>query len=64
MLPKIIFIILLIDSIAANIVAVFGARWYARHFQTISRMFPITIAWTIWYLILVLWIGVVTWGMI
>ena len=55
----IIFYIILIDSLSANIVAWFGADWYVKHFRIISRYFPVTKGWTTYYLILVLWIGII-----
>ena len=55
----VVFLLLLIDSIAANLVAwVCGEKWYIKHFKIFSRQFPITKGWTTYYLILVLWMGV------
>jgi hypothetical protein len=59
-MKTIIFWILLVDSSITILIAVFGKRWFYEHFQIISRFFPLTIGWAIWYFILVLWIGVVT----
>ena len=53
----IIFYVLLVDSICANLFAMFGERWYTKHFRTMSRWFPLAKGWAIYYLILVLWIG-------
>ena len=56
-IQSIIFYLLLIDSVSANLVALFGARWYTKHVRLVSRFFPIAIGWTAYYFILVLWIG-------
>ena len=57
-LELIIFIVLLIDSIGANLMAWSGGRmWYQRNFRLMSRYFPITKGWTTYYLILVLIMG-------
>ena len=56
----VVFYFLLLDSIVANIIAwTDWDRWYYRTFHLISRYFPITRGWTTYYLILVLWLGVV-----
>jgi hypothetical protein len=58
-LEAIVFYILLIDSIGANLCAWSGGdKWYHRHFRIISRYFPMTRGWTTYYLILVIWMGV------
>lgn len=54
---KIIFWILLVDSIGANIVSWTGNKWYRENFKLISRWFPPAKGWTILYLVLVLYIG-------
>jgi len=56
-IEAIIFALLLIDSVAANLFVLFGGAWYTRHFRTISRWFPPGEGWALYYLILVLWIG-------
>lgn len=59
-LEVIIFYILLIDSIGANLMSWGGGRtWYQKNFRLMSRYFPVTKGWTTYYLILVLWIGVI-----
>lgn len=57
MLEQIIFYLLLIDAVGANIMSFFGNKWYAKHFRFISKHFPATKGWTLYYLVLVLWIG-------
>ncbi|MCL5011835.1 MAG: hypothetical protein M1320_00210 [Patescibacteria group bacterium] len=55
----IVFALLLIDSISCNAIAWTGEeRWYHKHFRVFSRYFPATKGWCTYYLILVLWIGV------
>lgn len=56
-IEAIIFYLLVIDSVSANLVALFGQKWYARHFRIFSRWFPPAEGWALYYLILVLWIG-------
>ena len=55
---QIIFYILLVDSIGANLMSWGGGqKWYHRHFRILSRYFPATRGWTTYYFILVLFIG-------
>lgn len=57
----ILFYLMLIDSIGANLMSFGGGRaWYQRNFRIISRYLPITKGWTIAYLALVLYIGYLT----
>lgn len=59
-LETIIFVILIIDSVGANLVAwTSGKRWYREQMRSFSRLFPAAKGWTTYYLILVLWIGVI-----
>ena len=54
----ILFYVLLIDSIGANIVSWFGFRkWYRANFRLASRYFPATKGWTGFYLAFVLFVG-------
>ncbi len=59
-IAAIIFYLLCLDSISANLVAMFGQRWYYKHFRSISRIFPPAEGWALYYLILVAWIGWLT----
>jgi len=54
---QIIFWLLLIDSLIANYISWFGNKEYFNKFKFFGRFMPITKGWTIWYLILVLFIG-------
>ncbi len=57
-LEIIVFYLLLIDSIGANLLSWGGQRkWYQKNFRIFSRYFPATRGWTTYYLILVLFIG-------
>ncbi|HEC93918.1 MAG TPA: hypothetical protein ENI56_00910 [Candidatus Kaiserbacteria bacterium] len=56
-IEAIIFYLLVIDSVSINIIALFGERWYLKHFRIFSRWFPPAEGWALYYLILVLWIG-------
>ncbi|MBG0800748.1 hypothetical protein IYW40_04465 [Methylocystis sp. H4A] len=56
-IEAIVFYILLIDAISANLMSHFGREWYVRHFRTISRWFPPAEGWALYYLALVLWVG-------
>ena len=53
----IIFYLILLDAITANLIFLFGADWYGRHFRIFSRWFPPAEGWALYYLALVLWIG-------
>jgi len=56
-IEAIIFYLLFVDAISANIVVLFGSQWYVQHFRTISRWFPPAEGWALYYLALVLWVG-------
>lgn len=53
----IIFYLVLLDATVCNLLAIFGADWYAKHFRVFSRWFPLAEGWAAYYLILVLWVG-------
>jgi hypothetical protein len=57
MIEVIIFYLLVIDSVGANLVAWFGEKWYTKHFRIFSRVFPAAKGWTMYYLILIMWVG-------
>lgn len=60
MLEQIIFYLLLVDSIGANIVSFFGTNWYTKKFNVFAKYFPAKKSWALLYLALVLWIGYLT----
>lgn len=59
-IQKIVFYLLLIDSMLVAVIAWTGREWYRKTFPTVSRYLPITKAWAILYMALVLWIGFVS----
>tara|TARA_Y100000310_G_scaffold107162_2_gene105605 strand:+ start:8697 stop:8915 length:219 start_codon:yes stop_codon:yes gene_type:complete len=57
-IEAIIYYLILIDSIGANITAWFFAGWYKKNINKgIVKHFPATKGWCLAYLILVLWVG-------
>lgn len=56
-IEAVIFYLLLIDSLSANLIVWFGEVWYIKHFRIFSRFFPPAKGWALYYLILVLWVG-------
>jgi hypothetical protein len=54
---NIIFYVLLIDSLGANIMAWFYPTWYKKNYKGLVKHFPATKGWCLWYLVLVLFIG-------
>lgn len=57
MIESIFFYILLVDSIGAVLVALYGKRWFNAKFRPFSKLFPLTPGWAFMYLGLVLWVG-------
>ena len=54
----IIYYLILIDSIGANIVTWFFPKWYKKNmYKGIVKHFPVAKGWALWYLVLVLWVG-------
>ena len=54
----VLFLLLLIDSIGANLLTWCGGqKWWTKHFRIFSRYFPAVKGWTSFYLVLVLFIG-------
>jgi len=57
-IEAIIYYLILIDSIGANIIVWFFAKWYKKNMNKgIVKHFPAAKGWALWYLVLVLWIG-------
>ena len=52
-IEAIVFYILLVDAISANLMVQFGSERYVRHFRTLSRWFPPAEGWALYYLALV-----------
>jgi len=56
----IIFYLLLIDAIGANVISWLGFRkWYQGNLSFFARYFPATKGWTTYYFVLVLFIGLI-----
>lgn len=56
----IIFFLLLIDSLGVNFLTWFGSRGrYYKYLPVFSKHFPLSKGWAIYYLILVLFIGLI-----
>ena len=58
-IEAIIYYLILIDSIGANITVWFFSKWYKKNFgkNRIVKHFPPTKGWVLLYLVLVLWVG-------
>ncbi len=57
-MESIIFYLLLIDALGANLFAFSGGKkWYQRNCTILARYFPLSKGWTLYYLTLVLFIG-------
>jgi len=57
-IESIIFYVLLIDAIGANVLAWSnGQRWWQRHMNLIARYMPLARGWTVYYLVLILLMG-------
>lgn len=59
-IQTVVFYLLLIDSVVVGIIAWAHKEWYDKKFPAVSRYLPITKAWAIIYMALVLWIGFVS----
>ena len=53
----VIWYVVLCDSLFCNFVAWFKQKWYKKVYKRTSKYFPLTKAWAISYLLLVLWVG-------
>ncbi len=59
-LEAIVFYVILLDSICANIAAWCSPKlmkWYTKYWKSFSKVFPLAKGWTTFYLLLVIWIG-------
>ncbi len=63
MIEAMIFYLVFLDSIIANLMAWFDGKWYKKNFRLFSRCFPLTKCWTATYLVLVIWVGSLLWRM-
>jgi len=53
----IIYYLVLLDSIGANIVSWCCTKWYKKSVGKWAKHFPASRGWALWYFVLVLWIG-------
>ena len=56
-LEEILWYLVFIDSVFTNVIIWFLPKWYEKKFKNVSKYFPAGKGWSLWYLILVLWIG-------
>lgn len=59
-LQLIVFYLLLLDSLTLNVLVWSERTGFTKQLRTFSRYFPLTKGWAVWYLLLVLWIGYLT----
>jgi hypothetical protein len=60
-IEAIIWYLVLLDSVIANLIAFCCKAWYRKKFKKFSKYFPLVKGWTLLYLILVLWVGFSLW---
>jgi hypothetical protein len=60
-IEAIIYYLVFIDSVIANLGSWFFPKWYKENFKSFSKFLPMTRGWTAVYLILVLWLGFALW---
>ena len=53
----ILWYLVFVDSIFANLIVWFFPNWYEKKFKNMSKYFPENKGWPLLYLVLVLWIG-------
>ena len=56
-IEEILWYLVFIDSILANLIVWLFSNWYEKKFKNMSKYFPASKGWCLWYLVLVLWIG-------
>jgi len=56
-IEAVIYYLILLDSIVANIMVWFFAKWYKKNYRGWYKHFPAAKGWALWYLILVIWVG-------
>lgn len=57
-IEAVIYYLILIDSVGANILSWCCAKWYKKNMSKgIVKHFPASKGWALWYFILVLWVG-------
>lgn len=59
MIESIIFYLLLIDAIGANLLSWGGGQtWWQKHLAPVARFMPLARGWTTYYLVLVITMGI------
>ncbi len=56
-IEAILWYIILIDSLGANLMTWFFSKWYKKKYKKTSNIFPASKGWSALYLVLVLWLG-------
>ena len=56
-IEEILWYLVFIDSILINLIVWLFPNWYEKKFKNMSKYFPASKGWSLWYLVLVLWIG-------
>ena len=56
-IEEILWYLVFIDSILVNLIVWLFSNWYEKKFKNMSKYFPASKGWCLWYLVLVLWIG-------
>ena len=56
-IEEILWYLVFIDSILVNLIVWLFSNWYEKKFKNRSKYFPASKGWSLWYLVLVLWIG-------
>ena len=56
-IEEILWYLVFIDSILVNLIVWLFPNWYEKKFKNMSKYFPASKGWCLWYLVLVLWIG-------
>lgn len=58
-IESIIFYLLLLDALVANYLAfTHKQHWWHTHFGTLERYFPLSKGWTVYYILLVILMGI------
>ena len=56
-IEAILWYVVLIDSLGANIMTWFFPKWYKKTYKRTYKIFPASKGWSALYLVLVLWLG-------
>jgi|TARA_Y100000310_G_C20657534_1_gene802779 hypothetical protein len=56
-IETIIYYLVLLDSLGANMMVWLFPKWYKKNFKGFYKHFPASKGWALFYLVLVLWVG-------